>query len=317
MFIQTDAATKSVQQERIDLLSVAAINFIVLHLACLLVLWVEFSWLALAAGVVCYLVRMFGITAGYHRYFSHRAYRTSRAFQFLLACLGASAGQRGPLWWAAHHRHHHRHSDTDRDVHSPVAHSLFRAHIGWVMCRKYDVAELSLVKDLSRYPELRRLDRYFFAPPIALASGLTLTGWLLERRAPGLHTSALQMLLYGYVVSTVLLYHATFSVNSLAHKFGRRRFAVNDESRNNFWVALVTLGEGFHNNHHYYPASERQGFYWREIDVTHFCLMALAWFRVVWDLKTPPERILTATARCSQASSRPSPLNCERGCYEK
>lgn len=292
MFIKKDGATTSVQQERVDLLSVAGINFIVLHLACLLALWVEFSWLALAAGVACYLVRMFGITAGYHRYFSHRAYRTSRAFQFLLAWLGASAGQRGPLWWAAHHRHHHRHADTDRDVHSPVAHGLFRAHIGWVMRRKYDVVELRLVNDLSRYPELRWLDQYFFAPPIALASGLALTGWLLERHAPGFHTSALQMLLYGYVLSTVSLYHATFSVNSLAHKFGRRRFNVKDESRNNFLVALITLGEGFHNNHHYYPASERQGFYWWEIDVAHICLKALARLRIVWDLNTPPERIL-------------------------
>jgi stearoyl-CoA desaturase (Delta-9 desaturase) len=291
-FTQMTRDTKLVQKENADLLSLGAINFVFLHLACLLVLWVKFSWLALTVGAVCYLVRMFGITAGFHRYFSHRSYRTSRAFQFLLAWLGTSAGQRGPLWWAAHHRHHHRCSDSLRDIHSPVTRSFFHSHIGWVMCRKHDTADLNLVKDLSRYPELRWLDHFFYVPQVMLAAGLTLVGGLLERYTPGWQTSASQMLIYGYALSTVLLYHAPFSVNSVAHKFGRRRFAVKDESRNNYFVALITLGEGFHNNHHYYPASERQGFYWWELDVTHYCLKALAWCQVVWNLQTPPDRIL-------------------------
>jgi stearoyl-CoA desaturase (delta-9 desaturase) len=293
MLIQTPRETSLKQKENVDFLSVAAITFALMHLACLLVLWMKFSWLALIVGTVCYLVRMFGITAGFHRYLSHRTYKTSRAFQFILAWIGTSAGQRGPLWWVAHHRNHHSFTDTDRDVHSPVSYSFFQSHIGWILCHKNDNVDLSMVKDLSRYPELRWLDRFYYVPEVTLAGGLALAGWLLSRYAPDWQTSALQMFIYGYVLSTVLLYHATFSVNSVAHRFGRRRFAVKDQSRNNYLVALFTLGEGFHNNHHYYPASERQGFYWWELDVAHYCLRALAWCGVVWNLQAPPERILT------------------------
>ncbi len=292
MLIKTAHETRSEQQENVDFFSVAGITFFFLHLACFLVLWLKFSWLALGVCVACYLVRMFGITAGFHRYLSHRTYKTSRAFQFILAWVGTAAGQRGPLWWVAHHRNHHRFTDTDRDVHSPVSYSFFQSHIGWILCHKNDTVDLSMVKDLSRYPELRWLDRFYYVPEVTLAGGLTLAGWLLGRYAPEWQTSALQMFIYGYVLSTVLLYHGTFSVNSVAHRFGRRRFAVKDESRNNYWVALITLGEGFHNNHHYYPASERQGFYWWELDVAHYCLKALSWCGVVWDLQAPPDRVL-------------------------
>ena len=301
MFEANYHANGSDKSETIDW--VGSSGFMLIHLACLLVFWVEVSWAAVAICLVCYLVRMFGITAGYHRYFSHRAYKTSRPFQFLLACLGAAAAQKGPLWWASHHRHHHQHSDTTRDVHSPVVRGLWWSHVGWILCRKYNATNLKLVKDWTRYPELRWLDRYFLLPPLMLALALLALGVLLERYAPGIHTSGAQMVIYGFIVSTVLLYHGTFTVNSLAHRFGRRRFPVSDDSRNNFWIALITLGEGYHNNHHYYPAAARQGFYWWELDLAHALLKLLAWARLVWDLKLPPARIYRRTASTKELVS--------------
>jgi stearoyl-CoA desaturase (delta-9 desaturase) len=264
---------------------------VALHLGCLLVIWLECSWTALAACVVGYFVRMFGITAGFHRYFSHHSYRTGRVTQFLLAWMGTAAMQRGPLWWAAHHRYHHRHSDTPRDVHSPVARSLWWSHIGWVLSRKYDEFDAALVKDLTSYPELCFLDRRFLLPPATLAAFLWLAGAVLGRYAPGLHTSGAQMFVYGFVVSTVLVYHATFIVNSLGHRFGTRPFQIADNSRNNFWIALITLGDGYHNNHHYYPASARHGFYWREPDVSYYLLRGLAVMGLVWGIQKPPSHI--------------------------
>jgi len=249
---------------------------------------------------------MFGITAGFHRYFAHRTYRTSRTLQFLLACLGTAAAQRGPLWWVAQHRQHHRYADTVLDIHSPVVHSVWWAHMGWLLCRRYKQTDLRWVKDWRRYPELHWLDRYFLVPPAVLAVGVVLVGLLLERYAPGLRTSGLQMLVYGFGLSTVLRYHSTFAVNSLTHVFGRRRFATKDHSRNNWLIALVTLGEGWHNNHHYYPASERQGFYWWEIDLTHYVLTVLAWCHIVWAMHAPPARMyhrtLTSQGRVRRGS---------------
>lgn len=271
--------------------SLAGLGFISLHLTCLLMLWLQGSEVAWATCLACYLLRMFGITAGFHRYFAHRTYRTSRTCQFLLACLGTAAAQRGPLWWAAQHRQHHRYADTELDIHSPVVHSVWWAHMGWLLCHRHKETDLRWVKDWCQYPELRWLDRFFLVPPTVLAVVVVLVGLLLERYAPGLRTSSLQMLVYGFGLSTVLLYHSTFAVNSLTHVFGRRRFATKDHSRNNWLIALVTLGEGWHNNHHYYPASERQGFYWWEIDLTHYVLTVLAWCHIVWAVRTPSERI--------------------------
>ena len=279
------------EAERMAWCSLAGLGFTCLHLACLLIIWLECSWVALTTCLACYLLRMFGITAGFHRYFAHRTYRTSRTFQFLLACLGTAAAQRGPLWWVAQHRQHHRYADTELDIHSPVVHSVWWAHMGWLLCYRYKEINLRWVKDWHYYPELRWLDRYFLVPPAVLAVGVVLVGLLLERYAPGSHTSGLQMLVYGFVLSTVILYHSTFAVNSLTHVFGRRRFATNDHSRNSWLIALVTLGEGWHNNHHYYPASERQGFYWWEIDLTHYVLTGLSWCHIVWNVHAPPARI--------------------------
>jgi stearoyl-CoA desaturase (delta-9 desaturase) len=267
------------------------VGFIGIHVGCLLVFLVGFSWTALAVAAALYVVRMFGLTAGYHRYFSHRSYKTSRTFQFLLGFLGTTAVQNGPLWWASHHRLHHRFSDTEDDVHSPIANTIWWSHVGWILSKKFNKTENRLVADLARFPEIRWLNRFHMAGPLTLAAALFALGVALQSFAPSLGTNGLQMLVWGFFISTTVLYHGTFTVNSIAHLFGSRRFATTDASRNNPLIALITLGEGWHNNHHRYQSSERQGFYWWEIDISHMILTALSWVGVVWELRRPPEAI--------------------------
>jgi stearoyl-CoA desaturase (delta-9 desaturase) len=270
--------------------------FFGLHLGSLAVFAVGWSWAALAAAVVTYAVRMFGITGGYHRYFSHASYRTSRAFQFALGWLGASAAQKGPLWWAGHHRNHHRYSDTDRDIHSPAREGFWWSHVGWILSDRFDAVDWKAIRSFARFPELRFLDDWHWLPATCLGVGTWLFGALLGRFAPSLHTSAWQMFVWAFLISTVVLYHATFSINSLAHVWGRRRYATSDDSRNNLFLALLTLGEGWHNNHHRCQYSERQGFFWWEIDLTHYALKALSWLGVVWDLRRPTRDVYSETA---------------------
>ena len=271
------------------------VQFLLLHLACLLVFLTGYSAAAVAVCVALYFVRMFAITAGFHRLFSHRTYKSGRVFRFLMAFLGTAAYQKGPLWWSAHHRRHHLHVETDGDAHSPISQSVWTSHVGWFMLRENRATDHRLVSNLLKYPDLRFLDRFYLLPPAALAAATFLLGLALERYAPGLGTNAWQMFVWGFLVSTVLLYHGTFTVNSVAHLFGSRRFETKDNSRNNLLVALITLGEGWHNNHHYYPTSERQGFRWWELDMAHYTLRVLSWFGVVWDLRTPPGREIQAS----------------------
>jgi stearoyl-CoA desaturase (delta-9 desaturase) len=248
---------------------------------------------ALVLCGVLYFIRMFGITGGYHRYFAHRAYKTSRAFQFVLACLGCSALQKGPLWWAAHHRDHHRYSDTPDDPHSPHSNSLWWSHVGWILAPAYDDARLDTVHDLSRYPEIRWLDRNHWVPGIVLGILCFLIGgW--------------SGLVVGFFISTVLLYHAVFAVNSLCHLFGNRRYATTDQSRNNWWVALLTLGEGWHNNHHHYQSSANQGFFWWEVDISYYILRLLGLVGLVWDIRTPPANKLAIAAEQQPLPSTPA-----------
>jgi stearoyl-CoA desaturase (delta-9 desaturase) len=261
------------------------------HLACFLALYTGVSWAAVAMMVFTYTIRMFGITGVFHRYFSHRTYKTSRWFQFALAWLGTSSAQQGPLWWAAHHRHHHRHSDEPEDIHSPIQRGFMWAHVGWIVCKKYEKTNFKAIPDFAKYPELRFLNNFHIIPPIAFALAVYGVGWLAARYAPGLHTNGFQMLVWGFFISTTLLYHCTFFINSLAHVMGSRRFNTKDHSRNNFFLAILTLGEGWHNNHHRCPYSERQGFYWWEVDMSHYILRSLAWLGLVWDLQKPPESI--------------------------
>jgi stearoyl-CoA desaturase (delta-9 desaturase) len=266
--------------------------FILLHLGCLGVIWVGWSPFALAVAVGLYALRMFAITAFYHRYFSHRSYRTSRVFQFLFALLGASAAQRGPLWWAAHHRLHHSRSDEPEDVHSPKQHGFLWSHVGWLTSRENFATRKEVISDLTPYPELDFLDRFDTLVPVSLAAGLLGLGAWLGGVAPELGTSGPQLLVWGFFISTTVLLHATLSVNSLAHVFGRRVHETRDDSRNSLLLALVTFGEGWHNNHHHYPGSARQGFRWWEVDLTWYGLLALSWIGVVSDLKPVPKRVI-------------------------
>jgi stearoyl-CoA desaturase (delta-9 desaturase) len=262
--------------------------FIGLHLACLGVIWVGVSWFAVAVAAALYALRMFAITGFYHRYFSHRAFKTSRPVQFLFAALGAMSVQRGPLWWAAHHRHHHRNSDQASDLHSPVQHGFLRAHMGWFLSRGAFATDTQAIADLAKFPELRLIDRFDVLLPVLLAASLFLLGGWLEQAAPGLQTSGPQLLIWGFFISTVVLFHATVTINSLAHQIGSRRFDTRDNSRNNWWLALLTFGEGWHNNHHHFPGSARQGFRWWEFDLTYYGLKLMTWVGLVWDLKPVP-----------------------------
>ena len=256
-----------------------SIPFIGVHLACLTAFWTGVSWQALALCMAMYWIRMFGITAGYHRYFSHRSYRTSRVFQFVLACLGSAAMQKGPLWWAAHHRHHHQHSDQENDIHSPEQRGFWWSHVGWTLSNRYDETQLRLIKDFADYPELRWLNRFSLLPGILLAAAcFALLGW--------------QGLIWGFFISTVLLYHGTFAINSFCHIFGKVRYKTTDTSKNSLLLALITMGEGWHNNHHHYATSAKMGFFWWEIDLSYYALRLLSLFGIVWDLKQPPRRVL-------------------------
>jgi stearoyl-CoA desaturase (delta-9 desaturase) len=262
--------------------------FIGLHLGCLAVFWVGTSTTAMLVAGGLYALRMFAITGFYHRYFSHNAFRTSRGAQFAFALLGASGVQRGPLWWASQHRHHHAHADLPEDTHSSFQHGFLWSHMGWFMARENFATRTERVARLARYPELRFLDRYDALVPALLCASLYAAGAVLERTAPGLGVSGAQLVVWGFCISTVALYHATFTINSLAHRLGRRRYATRDESRNNLWLALLTFGEGWHNNHHHFPGAARQGFYWWEFDLTYYGLRMLAALGIIWDLKEVP-----------------------------
>jgi stearoyl-CoA desaturase (delta-9 desaturase) len=274
---------------QVDWLRVAP--FIAIHLGCLGVFWVGWSPIAVAIAALLYLIRMLAITGFYHRYFSHKSFKTSRAMQFIFALLGASAAQRGPLWWASHHRHHHIHSDREADVHSPKQHGFIWSHMGWFTSKANFPIKEERIPDFRTCKELQWLDRYDAVVPLLLAMGLFALGSLLEHTAPGLSTNGAQMLVWGFFISTVALYHATYTVNSLAHRFGRRRYNTKDDSRNSFLIALLTCGEGWHNNHHHYPGSVQQGFFWWEIDLTYYFLKTLALFGLIWDLKQVPLEI--------------------------
>jgi stearoyl-CoA desaturase (Delta-9 desaturase) len=264
--------------------------FIGVHVACLAVIVVGWSVFAVAAAFILYMIRGFGITAFYHRLFSHHAFKTSRPVQFVGAWMASSAAQRGPLWWVAHHRRHHRVSDQPGDIHSPRQRGMGMAHIGWQFEAQAAPTHLQEVPDLARFPELRFLDRHHYLAPVSLALGTFVLGWALGHVFTGL-TDGPQLLVWAFFVSTVAVYHVTFSVNSLAHRFGSRPHNTTDDSRNNWLVALVSLGEGWHNNHHRFPGTARHGFRRGQIDLTHFGLRVMRRLHLVWDLHPVPARL--------------------------
>jgi len=301
---QVDGDLPGAVAERRGFHWVHVLPYVFLHLACLGVLWVGWSPVAVGVAIGFYLLRAFFVTGFYHRYFSHKTFETSRAVQFLLAVLGNTAVQRGPLWWASHHRHHHRTSDRPGDPHSPHAHSFLWSHIGWLTARENAATDLSRVRDLTRFPELRWLDRHDTLVPALVAAGMFALGAALEHRAPGLGTGGWQMLFWGFFVSTVILFHVTCLVNSAAHLIGRRRFATSDQSRNSLIIALLTLGEGWHNNHHHYPGSARQGFTPWEIDVTYYLLKVMSGLGLIWKMQPVPAHVLAAGRAGAQPPAR-------------
>jgi stearoyl-CoA desaturase (delta-9 desaturase) len=274
-----------------DRFSPTAIPFVLIHVIALVGVFVTpFKWWYPLLALGLYYVRMFGVTAGYHRYFAHRSYKTGRIFQFLLAFLAETSTQKGVLWWAGHHRDHHRNSDGVDDIHSPVQRGFWWSHVGWVVASRYENAPEHRIKDFAKYPELRFLDKYFWLPPVIYGFGMFfLFGWSVA--------------FWGYFVSTVVLWHGTFTINSLSHVFGKRRYPTGDDSRNNWLLALVTMGEGWHNNHHHFAASARQGFYWWEIDMSYYVLKAMSWMGLVWDLKQPSAKVL-AEGRAADAAAK-------------
>jgi stearoyl-CoA desaturase (Delta-9 desaturase) len=259
-------------QRALSLLSTALL--VAMHAAVLLVFWVPFRWELVGLAALSYALRMWAITAGYHRYFSHRAFKTSRAFQFVLGLVGTMAMQNGPLWWASWHRRHHRYSDTPDDAHSPRQGGLWHAHIGWFLDGSHDTPNLANVRDLARFPELRFLERHKWCPIVAYAGAMYLIAGL-----PGV--------VWGFVVSTIACLQATMCINSLSHVWGSRRFETKDDSRNNALLALITFGEGWHNNHHHRMSSARQGLLWWELDLSYYSLVLLEKLGVVWDLRQP------------------------------
>ena len=284
------AADNDTSDDRIDYARCFSLIFI--HLGCLGLFWVGWSWTAVSIALFLYFTRMFAITAFLHRYFSHRTFKTTRFFQFIFAVIASSAMQRGALWWAAHHRKHHKESDTEMDVHSPHTKSFLWSHIGWITSRKNFLTDYTAIKDFARYPELVFLNRFNKLIPLLLGVLLFVSGEWLSLNAPSLNTNGWQLIVWGWFISTTVLLHGTSTINSLSHLYGKKRFDTGDESRNNFWLSLITLGEGWHNNHHYYMHSARQGFYWWEIDITYYGLKIMSFIGIIHDLRPVPKHIL-------------------------
>jgi stearoyl-CoA desaturase (delta-9 desaturase) len=258
-----------------------SIPMISVHVAALGVLCFPFAWKWVALCVASYYLRMFAITGGYHRYFSHRTYKTSRLGQFALAFLGGCSTQKGALWWAANHRFHHKHSDEEIDLHSPIRHGFWWAHVGWILSPSHEETLWEQIPDLAKYPELRFLNHFHLLPPVLYGAGIFAAfGWA--------------GFFWGFVLSTVLLWHGTFTINSLSHVFGRVRYQTTDTSKNNFWLALLTLGEGWHNNHHAYMSSTNNGFFWWEVDPTYYTIKALSWVKLTSGIRKPPLALLEA-----------------------
>lgn len=273
-------------------------GFVLMHFVPLLAFipGVEVTFFDWMLCIALYFIRMFFVTGGYHRYFSHTTYKTSRFVQFLIAFFAETSVQKGVLHWGANHRVHHKYSDTPKDPHSKKIYGFFYSHIGWILGPDFKETKFNLIKDFGKFPELIWLNKYHLIPPAILMIGVYLLGGYVntpdaEMSFQAILSNGVSTLLIGFFLSTVILFHGTFSINSLMHMFGKKRYDSNDESKNNLILALLTLGEGWHNNHHYYMNTVRQGFYWWEIDITYYILKVFSWLGIVWDLKPVPRHI--------------------------
>ena len=277
---------KGVDGDTIDWFRV--IPFILIHFGALAAIWTPFEWYLVWVALFLFVIRMFAITGFYHRYFAHKTFKTSRLMQFIFAFIGSTAAQRGPIWWASHHRRHHLNSDRHNDHHSPHTHHFLWSHMGWFLAKKNFLTDRKVVRDLTKFEELVLIDRFDWLPPVLLLLSLFVLGEYLSLTSG---ISGLNMVIWGFCVSTILVYHCTFAVNSIAHLWGTQRYNTKEESKNNFFVALLTFGEGWHNNHHHYPGSIRQGFYWWEVDLTYYALRFLSFFGIVYNLRTVSKAI--------------------------
>lgn len=257
------------------------------HVGALFVFQVGFSWTALAIFFLSYVMKAMGITTGFHRYFAHRSFKTSRWFQFILAVVGTTAVQGGVLWWSSHHRGHHAHSDQDEDLHSPVSYSTFQSHLGWMWSASCFKPTKHKLLDFARFPEIKWLNKNYSLLIVIQGALFFLLGELLSNYFPSLGTSGAQVFVWGFLLATVWTWHVTFSINSVCHLFGKKRYKSADESRNNWLFGILAFGEGWHNNHHKFGWSARNGFYWYEWDPTYYLLKTLEKLGIVWDLKIP------------------------------
>ena len=269
---------------------VSAVVFWVVQCSAFLIFFISFSWTFLALWAVSHFLRAIGLTLAFHRYFAHRSFQMNRTARFVWSFIGTAAMQKGPLWWAGHHVNHHRYADRDGDPHSPMVSGIYYAHIGWFLNdARHDRLEASnpVMRDFSKAPEIVWLNKNFWAPPLLLAIAMFLIG-------------GMPWLIWGFCVPTMTLAHATFAINTVNHMFGSRRFDTIDESRNNLVTAFFAVGEGWHNNHHRYQRSARNGFYWWEFDPTWYVIRLMQMIGLVWDVKTVPHRIYEE-ARVSKA----------------
>lgn len=269
------------------------IIFLGVHLMPLAAFWTGATFFDWMVCIFLYFFRMFWVTGGYHRYFAHKSYKTSRFFQFVIAFMAQTTAQKGALWWAAHHRHHHRHSDTPADPHSMKIYGFWYSHIGWIVGPDFKKTDYKVIGDYAKFPELVWLNKKHMVPALVLGLVCMALGGIVNGGSITMMftTAGFSTLFVGFFLSTVILYHGTFSINSIMHKFGRQRYETGEESKNSVWLALLTMGEGWHNNHHYYEVAGRQGFFWWEIDITYYILKAMSWTGLIWELKEVPNHI--------------------------
>ena len=264
-----------------------------MHVGCLFAPF-YFSWSSLAVAVFLYwLTGGMGITLCYHRLLTHRSFKTPKWFEYLLTAFACMAWQGGPIQWVGVHRIHHKHSDDPNDPHSPK-HGFTWAHVLWCMHKEPEgMNAAEVAKDLERDPMLRALNRFFWIPQFLLVIAVYAAGeWVAYL---GWETSGLSWFLWGVCVRTVLVYHGTWFVNSASHTWGYRNYETKDHSTNLWWVALMSFGEGWHNNHHAYQRSAAHGLRWYEFDLTYWTIRLLGLFGLASDIVLPTPDQLPST----------------------